>query len=128
MAKVQAEVHTKLMEKFASSQELQAYMQTEAGKRFLESAPIPVEPDQKTSFSAPLGRILWSVQVGLIVALGGVGLLSVRAHVPDAVQELTVFGTLGLTLGLGFLLSAAVSYGLSRHLGLLERAGSGPAT
>lgn len=128
MAKVQAEVHTKLMEKFASSQDLQAYMQTEAGRRFLESAPIPIEPDQKARMSAPLGRILWSVQVGLILAMGGIALLSVRSNVPEGVQPLTVFGTLGLMLGLGFVLSAAAAYVLSRHLGLFESARSGPAT
>lgn len=128
MAKVQAEVHTKLLEKFASSQDLQAYMQTEAGKRFLESAPIPIEPDQKTRMSAPLGRILWSVQVGLILAMGGIALLFVRSNVPEGVQPLTVFGTLGLMLGLGFVLSAGAAYVLSRHLGLFESARSGPAT
>jgi len=128
MAKVQADVHTKLLEKFASSQELQAYMQTEAGRRFLESAPIPVEPDQKIRLNAPLGRILWSVQVGLILAMGGLGLLSVRSYVPEGAQPLTVFGMLGLMLGLGFVLSAAAAYALSRHLGLLEQSGGGPAT
>lgn len=128
IAKVQAEVHTKLMDKFASSQDLQAYMQTEAGKRFLESAPIPVEPDQKTRMSAPLGRILWSVQVGLILAMGGIALLFVRSNVPEGIQPLTVFGTLGLMLGVGFVLSAGAAYVLSRHLGLFEGARSGPAT
>jgi hypothetical protein len=128
IAKVQAEVHAKLMDKFSSSQDLQAYMQTEAGKRFLESAPIPVEPDQKIRMSAPLGRILWSVQVGLILAMGGIALLFVRSNVPEGVQPLTVFGTLGLMLGLGFVLSAGAAYVLSRHLGLFESARSGPAT
>ena len=126
IAKVQAEVHTKLMEKFASSQELQAYMETEAGKRFLESAPIAIDLDQRTRVSAPLGRILWSVQVGFILTLGGIGLLALRAHVPDAEEALLVFGTLGVTLGVGFLFSAVAAYVLSRHLGLFEHAKLGP--
>jgi hypothetical protein len=127
MAKVQAEVHSKLLDRFAASQDLQAYMQTEAGRRFLESAPIPVELDQKTKLSAPFGRILWSVQVGLILAMGGIALLSVRSNVPEGVQPLTVFGTLGVMLGVGFVLSAGASYVLSRRLGLFEKASSGPA-
>jgi len=126
MAKVQAEVHTKLMEKFASSQELQAYMETEAGKRFLESAPIPIDLDQRARVSAPLGRILWSAQVGFILTLAGIGLLAVRFYVPDAEKALLVFGTLGLTLGVGFLFSAVAAYVLSRHLGLFERTHLGP--
>ncbi len=128
MVKVQTEAHTKLLEKFANSQELAAYMETEAGRRFLESAPIPLEMEQKPRLSAPLGRILWSVQVGLIVAMGGLGLLAVRSYVPEGVQGLTVFGMLCLMLGLGFLLSAGASYALSRHLGLMEQSHPGPTS
>jgi hypothetical protein len=131
MAKIQEEAHTKLLEKFATNQDLLSYMQTEAGKRFLESAPIPIDLEQRPRMSAPLGRILWSIQLGFILALAGVGLLFVRNSVPDAAEPLLVFGTLGLMLGLGFIVSAGVSYGLSKHLGLLERAtasaGSAPA-
>ena len=123
LAKVQADVHTKLLERFGTSQELLAYMATEPGKRFLEaSAPIPVEMEPQPRISAPIGRILWSAQVGLILALGGIGLLYVRGSVAQDDQEaLLVLGTLALTFGLGFILSAGVSYVMSRHLGLLER-------
>jgi len=124
LAKVQAEVHTKLMEKFGSSQELLTYMETEAGKKFLESAPIPIDLESQPRISAPLGRILWSAQLGLILGLAGAGMLYVRHSVPDAEQPLLVFGTLGLTFGLGFVLSAVVSYALSKHLGLFERPGA----
>lgn len=122
LAKVQAEAHTKLLERFGSSQELLAYMATEPGKRFLESAPIPVDLEPQTRFGAPLGRILWSAQLGLILALGGAGLLYIRGSVVGGDEPLLVFGTLGMTFGVGFILSAAFSYGLSRHLGLFERA------
>ncbi|HMD95737.1 MAG TPA: hypothetical protein VKM93_00185 [Terriglobia bacterium] len=122
MAKVQSEAHAKLLEKFATNQELLAYMQTEAGKRFLESAPIPVDLEQRPRMSAPFGRILWSVQLGFILALAGLGLIYVRGYAPDVAEELLVFGTLALTLGLGFVLSALVSFGLSKHLGLLTNA------
>jgi len=39
--KLQSEVHGRLIDKFSSNQELALYMETEAGKRFLEAAPIP---------------------------------------------------------------------------------------
>ena len=76
------------------------------------------------------GRILWSLQAGLILGLAGAGLFSVRHYVPDAAQALLVFGMLGLTIGLGFCLSAIFSYGISKHLGLLgggARGEAGPA-
>lgn len=124
LAKVQAEVHGKLLEKFSGSQDVLAYMATEPGRRFLESAPIPTDLEQRPRFSAPVGRILWSLQVGLIVGLAGVGMLYIRGSVPEGDQPLLVVGTLGATLGVGFILSAIASYALSHHLGLFERAPS----
>ncbi len=116
-SQIQAEVHTKLLERLGSSQELVAYMQTEAGKHFLEAAPIPaaIEPSWVRRHPYPLGRILWSVQAGLILALVGMGFNfeSQRAEL------FRIFGTLALTLGIGFILSAVVSYVLSKRLGLL---------
>ena len=60
ISRVQAEVHTKLLDRFASSEELLSYIQTPAGRRFLESSPIPLDAESRPSLSAPLGRILWS--------------------------------------------------------------------
>lgn len=116
IARVQAESQTKLMEKFGSSQEFIAYMQTEAGKRFLESATI------ERTRSNPFGRILGAVQAGLILVTIGVGFLFLRNPVPDAAQAFLVFGTLAVALGVGFLLSATASFVLSKSFGLLERA------
>jgi hypothetical protein len=118
-AKVQAEIHTKLLDRFGSSQEMLAYMQTDAGKRFLESGTLTLEVDQSHRMPQLVGRIVWSMQAGLILLLVGVGLLWVRGSVPEGAQPLLVLGTLGLTLGAGFALSAAVSYVMSKRLGLL---------
>jgi hypothetical protein len=113
--KVHEDVHAKLIDKFASGQELTAYMECAAGRRLLEWTPPSIEG--RMPFAA--GRILWSLQAGLILGLAGVGLLSVRQYVPDGAQPLLVFGMLALTIGLGFCLSAVLSYGISKHLGLL---------
>jgi hypothetical protein len=50
---LQNEVHSKLIDKFSSSQELAAYMETEAGKRFLEAAPIPVNLGSGHAYPMP---------------------------------------------------------------------------
>jgi len=120
VAKVQSEVHSKLLEKFGNSQELLAYMGTEAGKRFLESQPFQLEAQGTRPTPYPFGRILLSMQLGVVALLVGVGLLYVRGHVTEGVEGCLILGTLASTVGIGFLLSAAASYGLSRHLGLLE--------
>lgn len=120
VAKVQAEVHTKLLEKFGASQELLAYMETEAGKRFLESQPFQLEAPGTRPTPYPFGRILLSMQLGVVGLLVGVGLLFLRSRLIEGAEGCLVLGTLATTVGLGFLLSAAASYGISQHLGLLE--------
>jgi len=120
--KVHEEVHTKLIEKFASGQELTAYMESEAGRRLLEwTPPAPDLPSR--GMPATLGRIIWSITAGLILVPAGLGLLLIRDRIPDGVEPLLVFGTLALTIGAGFILSALVSYGLSKQLGVLSSAG-----
>ena len=120
VAKVQSEAHTKLLEKFGTNQELLAYMGTDAGKHFLESQPFQLESQGARPTPYPVGRILLSVQVGVVVLLVGVGLLLLRSHLTEGAEGCLIFGTLATTVGFGFLLSAAASYGLSQHLGLLE--------
>ena len=72
--------------------------------------------------SLPFSRILWSMQIGIIAAIFGAGILFLRGRVsPDADMGFQVFGTLVLTLGVGFVVSGGVSYGLAKHFGLLEQ-------
>ncbi len=119
VSKVQTEVHTKLLDRMASNEDLLAYIQTSPGRRFLESTPIPM--DGPRAIAAPLGRILWSVQVGTVIGIGGIGLQFVSGRVLDEMsQPLFVMGVLATSLGVGFLLSAVVAFMLSRRLGLFE--------
>jgi len=120
LSKVQAEVHTKLLDRFAANESLVAYMQTDAGKRFLESAPIVLESEPR-SIGAPFSRILWSLQAGVVVAAAGIGLQVLSRRVPaEVASSVSGFGALALAIGLGFVVSAAASYFLSRRLGLVQ--------
>jgi hypothetical protein len=122
-SRIHTDVHNKLMDRFTSNEDLMAYIQTPAGRRFLESAPISVEGPVRP-VGAPFGRILWSVQVGVVLAAGALGLLFVSNRVIDEVaQPLFAIGVLALTVGAGFVVSAGASFLLSRRLGLLEPAG-----
>jgi hypothetical protein len=119
------ELQTKLVEKFASGQDFNAYMQSEGGRRLLEWTP-PVMDIPSRGLPNPLGRIFWSLQAGLVLFLMGLGLLLLRGHLFAAdTPPLLLSGTLGVTLGAGFILSALVSYGLSKHLGLIGGIGQG---
>jgi hypothetical protein len=119
LTKTQAEVHGKLMDRLTSNEELLAYMQTPGGKRFLESAPIPMESEPR-SIGAPINRILWSVQVGVILAMAGLGLQYISRSADKIVAPpLLAMGVLALAIGGGFLFSAFISYILSKRLGLI---------
>lgn len=130
LSKVQTEAHSKLLDRLTSNEDLLAYIQSSAGRRFLESAPIPVDPATRP-IGAPIGRILWSVQAGMVIAMGGIGLLYVSSRLaaglvsgPPGASELAlpifVMGVVALALGGGFVLSAVVAYVLSRRLGLFD--------
>ena len=120
LSKIQVDVHGKLMDRLSSNEDLLAYMQSSAGRRFLEAAPIPVDSGAR-GLTAPVGRILWSAQAGVVLAMGGFALqFASRRMVEELAQGLYVMGVVGSALGLGFMLSAVVAYMLSRRLGLVE--------
>jgi hypothetical protein len=125
LSKIQAEVHSKLMDRLTSNDELLTYVQTESGKRFLESGPSPLQQETPRIVSAPFSRILWSVQLGIVMLVAGAGLLFVSEQTVEEAREFFfIFGTLTVALGAGFGVSAAASYFLSRKLGLLQPSAS----
>ena len=124
VSKTHTETHTKLLDRLTSNEDLMRYMDSPAGRRFLEAAPIPMGGGPR-ALSAPIGRILWSVQAGCVIAFAGAGLVyasgrfASNATFTDLGLPVFVMGTTALAIGVGFVASAAISYGLSRRLGLL---------
>ncbi len=122
LAKVQTDFHTKLLDRFTANNDLLTYIQSPAGSKFLQSTPIMLDAAPR-SVGAPLGRILWSVQGGVVLMAGGFGLEVVSGRfADDASQPLHALGVLGIALGLGFVASAIISFVISHRLGLLEAA------
>lgn len=117
--KLQSEVHGRLIEKFSSNQELASYMGTEAGKRFLEAAPIPVAIEADQRMPNAVSRVLWPLQIGVVLVLLGVGLLFLRNAGPDMNIPMLVTGTVVLMPGIGFILSAGITWVLAGRLGLI---------
>ncbi len=122
MSKLQTDMQNKLLERFTSNEEMLGFIQTSAGQRFLESASVAAEPGPRT-LSAPVGRMLWSIQLGIVVLVAGTGLEIVSYKLSehaDAVTGFQVAGGIVIALGLGFILSALGSFILSRRLGLMD--------
>jgi hypothetical protein len=124
LTRTQNEVHSKLLDRFTASEDLIAYVQSPAGRRFLESTPIPVEPESAAPMSAPISRMFWSIQVGIVVAAGAIGLLLASGRFEkEAGSSLFALGTVALCVGAGFAIAGVVSWVLSRRMGLLPRPG-----
>jgi len=125
--KLQMDVHGKLIEKFNSNADLLVYMDTEAGKRFLEAAPIPVnlEPEQRVPNA--VARVLNPLQIGIVLTLLGAGLLFLRRADLEMRLPMMVLGTIVLMPGIGFILSSAITWLLAGKLGLIANQTGGLA-
>ena len=120
LSRMQAEVHNKLLDRFGNNEDLLKYINTPAGRHFLESAPISLETSPR-AISAPIGRVLWSVQVGIVLFAAGVGLKLVSWGLKEEpAQAMSAMGILGMAIGAGFVIAAGVSFILSRRLGLWQ--------
>jgi hypothetical protein len=116
---VQAEVHSKLMDRMTGNEELLAYIQSPAGRRFLEAVPPPKADAETPGFGAPVGSILWSMMAGIVFATVGAGFRVAAGTIGDEVQRaFTVIGIILLSLGLGFLFASLMAFAVSSRLGL----------
>jgi hypothetical protein len=122
-SKVQTEVHTKILDRLQSNDELLAYIQTPAGQRFLQSGPSPMaDVAEPRTLAAPFGRIFWSVQVGVILLALGIGFWFVQRNVMAEIAPVfSSMGVIAVALGIGAICSGGLSYLLSVRFGLLKR-------
>jgi hypothetical protein len=101
-ARLQADVQTKLIEKFGSATEFIQFLQSPAGRQFLEGTPRALTRH----------RIAWGISSGIVVSCLGLAFifLALRSD-PDFI----IPGIILLALGIGFFVAAAVSLKLSRR-------------
>ena len=114
--RTRADIYNRLIDKFGTAPELIAFLQSDAGLKFIEENTVqPAEP---------LGKILASIRIGVVLTLLGAGLL-ITGNIfgeslgGDLYIVLTVGGIVGLMIGIGLLISAAVSYRLCKTWGIL---------
>ena len=110
----------KLLDKIGSVDELGAFLNTEGGTRFLTSLAL----EGSSQGGGPQLRILRAVQAGAVLLTLGVGLFlygAVHASLSaDSRNAVDLTATMSLTVGVGLLVSAVISYRLSRQMGLIN--------
>jgi hypothetical protein len=120
IAKARAGLQEKILQRIDSSESLVTLASSETGRRFLESITV-----EETRVEAPFNRILFGLQVGIVLLCFGVAMLFLHHHVDDMGEGFIIFGTGAIGLGIGFLFAAAASLFVSRRLGLMDRANRG---
>ncbi len=112
-AQAQADLQHRLLDKFSSPQEIGEFLQTEGGRRFMQGLTTGRRHAGKS--------ILLALQIGTVVSLLGITTLALGFMYPmnrPGAHPAIVLGALVLALGVGFLISAGISYRLSKAWGL----------
>lgn len=115
-----AGIHRDLVNRFASGEELIAYMSSPAGREVF--GPAPAETPN------PFKRILAAVQTGIVLVAVGTGLITLSQtgwYGSDGRDGFAFLGILSFAVGAGFLVSAFAAWKLSRRFGLIT-AGAAP--
>ena len=111
--RAQFDLQRRMLEKFGSASEFVAFLESDSGRKFLET----VSSETQTQAA----RIFGSIQKGAIFTLIGVVGFGVVAYDPGDLVPLAVPSGIALAVGLGYLISAFATYKLSKQWGLLPR-------
>ena len=115
-ARAQFDLQRRMLEKFESASEFVAFLNSESGRKFLETV--------SSESASQAGRIFGSIQKGAIFTLMGIVGFSIVAYDIDELIPLAVPSGIALAIGLGYLISAFASHRLSKQWGLLPPSAS----
>jgi hypothetical protein len=107
----QAGMQKQILDKFASAQDFAQFIQSPAGQKYVMSFTDAV--------TSPRNSILNSVRTGILLLALGPALLTVSMR--TGLWVLDLLGMSSACLGMGFLVSAVVSYFLVKKAGLGEK-------
>lgn len=109
----------RLLDRVGSIKDFNEFLQTDGGVKFMSSLTASTTVRQGGS---PGSRILFASQAGIVLSALGVGLLTLQARLVDeqGAVGFVITGVIALSIGVGFLLSAAASWWLARSLGVLD--------
>jgi len=110
--RIKSEFHHKLVDKFGDVKELNNFLETKGGSEFLKSLSI--------NGLAPKEKLLSAVSRGIIVSFLGIAVLLLGWTFMENSRYFIAAGITILVLGIGFLVSAAVSYQLSKKWGIIK--------
>lgn len=110
-----ADLHSRLLDRFAANQELITFLEGESGRRYFDALQADIHD--------PFSRILNGIQAGVVLLVLGVSLMAIRAGQDDQLTRNTLLltGVPGIALGAGFLISSAISHRMCKSWGLFDK-------
>jgi hypothetical protein len=108
-----SQLHHKLLDRFQSPGELQAFLQSDVGERFLMSVKI--------DGLAPRERIIASFSRAALAVFLGIAVLTVGAVMPEYLRFFLSAGIVVLGLGVGLFASSLISLHLSKKWGIFNQ-------
>jgi hypothetical protein len=109
--KQRAAVRKAVIDKFSAAADFAAFLQTSAGQAFIADL---------SGLDSPLRAVLGAIQKGIVLSLLGGGLWWVGV-VLESEAEVAAIGVLLVCVGGGILISAGISYRLSKSWGLIHK-------
>lgn len=110
------QLQNKIIDKLNTVPELNEFLQTESGSRFLNFLTIE-------GFS-PKEKLLSSITKGIIFIMLGVAFFSIDPLFSTVTEDAQIFAALAFivsALGIGFLVSSFISYLLSKKWGIIKK-------
>jgi len=101
-----------IVDKFSSAQELNDFLQSQEGNKFLNFL--------KFNGLAPREKILSSLSKGVILSFFGIALVLIGQIFTEEMKYFNAFGIVIIALGVGFLISTFISYKLSKKWGIIN--------
>lgn len=115
-----AELNRQVLEKFSTGREFSEFLESESGHRFLQ--------DSLSSQANPKERFLRGLRIGILLIVIGLGLFGWGLMYPGRNHHgPSEGGFIVIAVGMGFLISSAVSHHFAKKLGLLSRNAPGPS-
>jgi hypothetical protein len=108
----QSAMQKHLLERFSSAQDFAQFIQSPAGQKYVTGFTDVV--------TSPRNSILSSVRIGCVLMFGGLGCVAGSNSIAPYFHAGWIMGWIVLSSGVGFLVSAVISYFLAKKLGLKE--------
>lgn len=108
----QSAMQKHLLDRFSSAQDFAQFMQSPAGQKYVTGFTDVV--------TSPRSSILNSVRTGCVLAFGGIGCIAGSNSMAPYFHAGFILGCIAFLSGIGFLVSAVISYFLAKKLGLKE--------